>query len=132
MCRGMASVGYGALREGEGEGGSVQRPTRLTYDKQDQGFRSVDLVPIVLPSKDGFGYTRDVCAECWTVRNGGDRSVPQRRKRGWLTIWGLLDRTSTASEVHRRHKRVEGVLEEKKRSVGGFGRSSGLGRPGRR
>ena len=34
----------------------------------------------VLPSEDGFGYTQDICAECWTERNGGDRPTRSMKK----------------------------------------------------
>ena len=37
----------------------------LTCDRMDQGHRYVDLVPDAFPWEDGFGYARDVCAECW-------------------------------------------------------------------
>ena len=48
---------------------------------------------MVFPSEDGFGCTKDVCAECWTVLNVGDRSnrsmkkeQTQRRQRGGLEM----------------------------------------------
>ena len=40
----------------------------------------MDLVPVVLPSEDGFGCTRDVSVEWWTVLNGGDRSSRSTQK----------------------------------------------------
>ena len=52
----------------------------LTCGSKDQARHHVDLLPLVFPSEDGFLCTRDVCAECWTVLNGGDRSFGNRRK----------------------------------------------------
>ena len=57
----------------------------VTRRKAKRVVRYVDLTPVVFPSEDGFGYTRDVCVGCWTELNGGDRSIQkeqtQRRKR---------------------------------------------------
>ena len=64
----------GAWNRSQGAGGRVQELLywcqSLTCGNKDQARRYVDLVPVVFPSEDGFGHTRDVCAECWTVLNG--------------------------------------------------------------
>ena len=66
----------------------LHRCQSLPCDRSDQGPCYVDIVRVVFPSEDGFGCTRDVCAEC-----GGDRSSrsmkkeqTQRRKTGGLEI----------------------------------------------
>ena len=86
------------------------------------------------PSEDGFGDTRDVCAECWTVLNDGDRSIrsmkkeqSQRRKRRGLEIQPFGD---CWIEQALRWKDIEATKEfqeglEEKKGVGGTGRSSG-------
>ena len=51
----------------------------VTCDRKVQTRRYVDLVPVVFP-EDWFGCTRDVCAECWTVLNGGDRPIRTLKK----------------------------------------------------
>ena len=51
----------------------------LTCDRKVHTRRYVDLVPVVFP-EDWFGCTRDVCAECWTVLNGGDRPIRTLKK----------------------------------------------------
>ena len=75
------------------DGKLLYRCQSLTCDGKDQSPRDVDLMPLVFPSEDGSGCTRDVCAERWTVLNVEDSSVrsmkkeqAQRRKSGELQI----------------------------------------------
>ena len=69
-----------------------------TCDSEDQARRHVDQVPLVFPTHDGFGRTRDASAEYWTFLNAGDRSIrsvkkgqTSRRKRGGMRFnnWGF-------------------------------------------
>ena len=85
----VQTLGEGVACDGPHEDGRLlYRCQGLTRDRQDQGHRHVDLVPVVFPSEDGFGYTRDVCAECWTNRwrqtswkheKGAGVAAPKRR-----------------------------------------------------
>ena len=64
VCRGSTdSLARCCMQRLPENGRWLYRCQGLTCDKKNQGRRPVDLVPFVFPSKDGHGYTRDVCAE---------------------------------------------------------------------
>ena len=118
------TLGEGVACDTLEDGRLLYRCQSMTCDRKDHVRRYVNLMPVVYPSQDRFGYTRAVCAEYWTDLNGwrqisskheeGADAEAQKRRAGDSATWGLLDRTSNASEVHR----------EMKGSVGGVGRSS--------
>ena len=68
-------------------GNLLYKCQNLTCRSKDQSRRYVDLVPVVFSSGDGLGYTRDVCAERWTVLNDGDRSIRGKKKE--QTQWRI-------------------------------------------
>ena len=69
----------------QGGGKLLYRCQGLTCDMKNQGRRCLDLVPGDFPFEDGYGYTRDVCADCWTELYGGRSPVRKYWKEAGAT-----------------------------------------------
>ena len=86
VCRSRTGL-LGTVPHASQESGRLLHSCQsLACGCKDRARRYVDLVPVVLPSEDGFGCTRDVCAEnagrCSTVETeqlGADAAAQKMR-----------------------------------------------------
>ena len=72
------TAGEGVARDASQEGGKLQyRCQSMTRGRKDQARHDVDLVPVVSPPDDWFGYTQEMSA-----RNAGRCSTVETDQFG--------------------------------------------------